>query len=43
MARGQHKSPQVTRHGKRQQSTNKTMKRIFNNTQVLKKLKDALQ
>ena len=36
MARGQHKSPQTTKYGKRKKSTNKTFARIKANNEVIK-------
>jgi len=39
MARGAHKSPQTTTHGKRPKATKKTLRRVNKNTQVIQKLK----
>ena len=40
MARGQHKSPQVTKYGKRSNTTKETIARIKANNEVIK---NALQ
>ena len=42
MARGLHKSPQVTRYGKRKKSQNKLLKLLKHNNSVLAKLNAAL-
>lgn len=42
MARGQHRSPQTTKNGKRRKSTNKTLARIQANQEVIKNALQAL-
>ena len=42
MARGQHKSPQTTKYGKRKKSQNKLLKLLKHNNSVLAKLNATL-